>query len=93
VHPRRAGAREYRRALTAEEARRLLATAPHPRQLISHLTLDTELSRREAAELRALMPDNVAPFQLVFPHVVPRVATIKRNLARAAIPFVDELGR
>jgi hypothetical protein len=45
------------------------------------------------AELRALRPPDAAPFQLVFPHLVPDVETLKRDLARAEIPFVDEPGR
>ena len=158
----RASEREYRRALTAEEAARLLATAPHPRRVVYHMILDTGLRRQEvgglrwadlclggaqrsdgsaqatalskregspplgagegawgqqstvripasiaknrktsvreispelAAELRALMPPDAAPFQLIFPHMVPEVETLKRDLARAGIPFVDELGR
>ncbi len=36
---------------------------------------------------------DAAPFQLVFPHMVPTMKTVKRDLGRAGIPFVDELGR
>lgn len=39
------------------------------------------------------MPTNAASFQLVFPHMMPEVETFRRDLARAGIPFVDELGR
>ena len=48
----RASAREYRRALTADEATRLLATAPHPRCVVYHMILDTGLRRRETKGLR-----------------------------------------
>jgi integrase len=159
----RASEREYRRALTADEASRLLATAPHPRRVVYHTALDTGLRRHEVAhlrwadiyfggaqrsdgsadaaalseregspplpgagegpqgqqatvripaslaknrraavreispdlagELRALRPADAAPFQLVFPHMVPEVETFKRDLAQAEIPFVDGLGR
>ena len=158
----RASAREYRRALTAEEAASLLATAPHPRRVVYHLILDTGLRRREvsglrwadlwlggaqrsdgsaeatalskregsppsgagegawgrqatvrvpaslaknrqasireispelAAELRALRPADAAAFQLVFPRMVPEVETFQRDLRRAGIPFMDDLGR
>ena len=159
----RAEAREYRRALTTDEARSLLATAPHPRRVVYHLILDTGLRRREvaglrwadvclggaqrsdgsapatalskregspppqgagegawgqqatvrvpaslaknrraavceigrelAAELGAMKPADAAPFHPVFPVGVPKVATIRRDLSRAGIPFVDVLGR
>jgi hypothetical protein len=52
-----------------------------------------EINPELAAELRALMPHDAAPFQLVFTHMVPEVETFKCDLARAGTPFVDELGR
>lgn len=52
-----------------------------------------EISPELAAELRALRPGDAASFQLVFPHMVPDVETLRRDLGRAEIPFVDELGR
>jgi integrase len=46
-----------------------------------------------AEELRALIPEDAPPFQLVFPNGVPEVETFKRDLALAGIRFVDELGQ
>ncbi len=75
-------------AWVPQAAIRILASiAKTPRATV--LPISSEL----AAELRALIPVDAAPFQLVFPHMVPRVSTIKRDLAQAGIPFVDELGR
>jgi integrase len=45
-----------------------------------------------AAQLRALKPADAAPFQCPFAHSVPRVSTLRRDLARAGIPFLD-MGR
>jgi len=47
----------------------------------------------DCARLRALRPADAAPLQLVFPHMVPEVETVQRDLAPAEIAFVDESGR
>lgn len=46
-----------------------------------------------AAQLRALMPADAAPFQCPFAKCVPRISTFRRDLARAGMTFHDDMGR
>ncbi|HUG09615.1 MAG TPA: tyrosine-type recombinase/integrase [Opitutaceae bacterium] len=50
------------------------------------------LGPQVVADLMRLRPDNAAPFTPVF-EAIPRLGTLRRDLARVGIPFVDELGR
>ncbi len=43
--------------------------------------------------MSAEQPKNVAAFQCPFAHGVPRISTFRRDLGRAGISFVDEMGR
>jgi len=45
------------------------------------------------AQLRSIKPPDAAPFQCPFALSVPRVSTMRRDLLRAGIPFIDEMGR
>ena len=123
---------QFRRALTPEEAQRLLSVAPHPRSAIYLILMETGLRRSElnqltysdftldgpspcvrvrasiakTPELRALplraevikavrsvAPDMPMPFEFIFRGKLPRVPTMRKDLARAAIPFKDEQDR
>jgi integrase len=143
-------AREYRRALTEEEAIRLLMTAPHPRRVFYRLVLETGLRRLEmlrlrvgdfflgdekpkmgvatpmttfaidaagpcvrapgsitknhkpallslsaelALELRKLIPADAPASDRAFVKLVPKNPAFRRDLARAGIKPVDDLGR
>jgi integrase len=45
------------------------------------------------AVLRAIRPGDFAPFQYVFKGLVPKMETMRRDLARAGIVYQDEQGR
>ena len=122
----------FRRALSVDEQRRLLAAAPHRRAVIYLLVLETGIRRNELNHLRVAdfhfetpapfvcLPASItknkrmahmrlrahvveavrstiaglsSPDELVFHGHVPRIATIKRDLARAKIEFENEHGR
>lgn len=51
-----------------------------------------DLGPEMVAELQSVRRPETASFQRVF-SAIPKVATLRRDLARAGIPFVDELGR
>ena len=51
-----------------------------------------DLGPEMVAELQSLRSAETAPFQRVF-GAIPKVATLRRDLAQAGIPFVDDLGR
>jgi len=51
------------------------------------------LNEVTAAELRAFFPADAAPFFQPFARCVPKVATLRRDLLAAKIPFEDALGR
>lgn len=51
------------------------------------------ISAEFAAELRAFIPTDAAPFAPVFAGIVPEVETMRRDLSRAGIAFEDALGR
>lgn len=126
------GAGGFRRALSLEEMRHLLATAPRHRAIVYQVILYTGLRRAEMAGLRwddfklddaqpcvrvpssisknrketvhylrpevvaslkELRPNGVLPEKLVFQGLMPRVPTLKRDLATAGIPFEDARGR
>ncbi len=123
---------QFRRALTPDEARRLLAAAPHTRAVVYLVLLETGLRRNELNQLtlgdfelespapcvhvraaitktkkeatlplraevvkaiRSILPDAAMPFEYVFRGKLPRIPTMKRDLAKAGIPFQDESGR
>jgi site-specific recombinase XerD len=46
-----------------------------------------------AAALRAHRPADAAPFSLVLKGLVPRITTLRKDLVKAEIPFLDEQGR
>lgn len=43
--------------------------------------------------IRSILPDTAMPFEYVFRGKLPRIPTMKRDLAKAGIPFQDESGR
>ncbi len=45
------------------------------------------------AELITFRPRDVSPFDLAFVGLVPKCPTFRKDLAKAGIPFVDDLGR
>ena len=45
------------------------------------------------AQLRSIKPPDAAPFQCPFAQSVRRVSTLRWDLLRAGIPFIDEMGR
>lgn len=45
------------------------------------------------AALRAHRPADAAPFSLVLKGLVPRITTLRKDLVKAEIPFLDEQGR
>jgi integrase len=50
--------------------------------------------RPEVVEaLRSMRPADASPFQFVFNGQVPRVKTLRKDLSRAGIVFIDESGR
>lgn len=50
--------------------------------------------RPEVVEaLRSIRPADVTPFQFVFNGQIPRVKTLRKDLSRAGIVFIDESGR
>lgn len=122
----------FRRALSEDEIRRLLAAAPHERAVVYLTALRTGLRHRELQEvtvadlaldspapvlrvrasiakhpkdayqrltpdvvdaIRSVLPAAAHPARKVFEGMVPRVPTLKRDLAKAGIPFQDALGR
>jgi integrase len=123
---------QFRRALTPDEAQRLLAAAPHVRAVVYLVLLETGLRRNELNQLvlddfvfdspspfvrvrasitktkkeasiplraevikaiRSIIPEKVTPFYAIFQGKLPRIPTMKRDLARAGIPFKDASGR
>jgi integrase len=46
-----------------------------------------------ATALRAFRPADAAPFQLAFGGLVPKMETLRRDLAKAGIVYLDEQGR
>ena len=124
--------RGYRRALSPEEFRRLLAVVPRQRATIylvayylglrraemnllkrGDFDLDSgnptvripasiskngraeqfELRSEVVSSLRAFWPADLAPFAWAFHGQVPQMETLKRDLVRAGIPFLDGEGR
>ncbi len=123
--------KSFRRALTPEQAQRLLAVAPHERAVIYLVAMQHGLRRKElqgltvadfvfdtpapflrvAASLsknrtgatlflrpevteaiRSVLPKNAEPTAKIFP-AVARISTLRRDLAKADIPFEDAQGR
>jgi len=121
----------FRRALTPEQAHRLLAVAPHLRAVVYLTAMQHGLRRKELAGLtvgdvvfdtpapfvrvravlsknrteatlhlrpevvaaiRSVLPEGAQSSDKVFPSV-PRISTLRRDLERAGIPFVDGQGR
>ena len=123
---------QFRRALTPEEAQKLLSAAPPTRAVVYLVLLETGLRRSELNQLvwgdfdfdsstpcvrvrasitktkkeasiplrteviraiRSIAPDNVLPFEFIFRGKLPRIPTMKKDLAKAGIPFKDTSGR
>jgi integrase len=59
----------------------------HPKEVCQRLTPEV------VAAVRSILPDHPLPFELVFSRRVPNVRTLKKDLARACIPFQDAQGR
>lgn len=126
------GKAQFRRALSQDEVRRLLSTAPHFRAVVYLTAIYTGLRRNELNQLRwgdlhledpepfvcapasitknkkeaklplrpevvqalrTIRPVDAAPFQWVFHGRVPRVRTVRKDLTRAGIIFIDDSGR
>jgi integrase len=126
------GQAQFRRALTQDEIRRLLATAPPFRAIVYLVAIYTGLRRKElnllkwgdlhldelqpyvlapasitknkkdarlplrpevVEALRSIRPADASPFQFMFNGQVPRVKTLRKDLSRAGIVFIDESGR
>lgn len=122
----------YRRALSRDEAARLLETAPRFRAVVYLLVLETGIRRNElnqvtvadfvfdtptafvrlpasitknkreaqmrlrphvVAAVRSVLPDCAMPYEFVFKNRIPRMETVKRDLLKAGIPFVNQHGR
>lgn len=43
--------------------------------------------------IRSIAPENVMPFEFIFRGMLPRIPTMKKDLAKAGIPFMDDSGR
>lgn len=128
----RATRKQHRRALTADELARLIATAPPHRSLVYRVAAYTGLRRAEmmalqwgdftldgpapvvrvrasttknrkdaviplhaslATALLAHRPPDAASFGLVLSGLVPRIPTFRKDLSKAGIAYVDDLGR
>lgn len=123
---------QFRRALTPDEAQKLLAAAPPTRAVVYLVLLETGLRRSELNQLvwgdfdfdaptpcvrvrasitktkkeatiplraeviraiRSIASENVTPFEFIFSGMLPRIPTMKKDLAKAGIPFLDAAGR
>jgi len=123
---------QFRRALTPDEAQRLLAASPPTRAAIYLVLMETGLRRNELRQLawgdfeldtpspfvrvraaitktkkeatlplrpevikaiRSVAQFDSNQFEPIFRGKIPRVPTMKKDLARAGIPFEDTLGR
>jgi integrase len=123
---------QFRRALTPDEAQKLLAAAPPTRAVVYLVLLETGLRRSELSQLvlgdfdldsptpcvhvrasitktkkeasiplrseviraiRSILPENAMPFEFIFRGKLPRIPTMKKDLAKAGIPFLDASGR
>jgi integrase len=126
------GQAQFRRALSQDEVRTLLSTAPRLRAIVYLVAIYTGLRRKElnllkwgdlhldapqpyvlapasitknkkdarlplrpevVEALRSIRPTDASPFQFVFNGQVPRVNTLRKDLSRAGIVFIDESGR
>ena len=123
---------QFRRALTPDEAQRLLAASPPTRAVVYLVLLETGLRRSELNQLvwgdfelesptpsvrvrasitktkkeaslplraeviraiRSILPENVLSFEFIFRGKLPRIPTMKKDLANAGISFKDDSGR